>query len=350
MQMTADALVATLSTNALVKEAAHVFTAATPQLELRIDRDKAEALGLTPRMVFQTLQSKLASFHVNDFNLKGGVYQVKIQNEPDRRGSVNDILDITISSPSGDEIPLLSVAEIAYKAGAREVASFNKMMSAYVEVVPAEGVETSEVMDVIRATPLPEGYAVEWGPIQMQETENEGKLKWLVVAAALFAYLFLVAQYESWTLPAGVMLSVTVALAGAFFGLWATGTSLSIYAQMGCVMLIGLAAKNAILMMEFSRRAQMAGADPVEAALSGADLRYRAVMMTAWSFIIGVLPLVFASGAGSWSMKSIGICTCFGMLAATIFGIVLVPSLYVLFCPRGKLYDIDLLPPDRCAD
>ena len=102
-------------------------------------------------------------------------------------------------------------------------------------------------------------------------------------------------------------------------------------------MLIGLAAKNAILMMEFSRRVQMSGADSVAAAMSGADLRYRAVMMTAWSFIIGVLPLVFASGAGSWSMKSIGICTCFGMLAATIFGIVLVPSLYVLFCPRGKL-------------
>ena len=130
---------------------------------------------------------------------------------------------------------------------------------------------------------------------------------------------------------------MTVALAGAFFGLWVTDTSLSIYAQLGCVMLIGLAAKNAILMMEFSRRAQKDGAAPVDAAMSGADLRYRAVMMTAWSFIIGVLPLVFASGAGSQSMKSIGICTCFGMLAATLFGIVLVPGLYVLFHPRNLL-------------
>ena len=337
MQTTVDAFVATLSTNALVKEASHVFTAATPQLELRIDRDKAEAMGLTPRMVFQTLQSKLASFYVNDFNMKGGVYQVKIQNEPDRRGSVNDILDVTVASPSGNDIPLSSVAEIVYKAGAREIASFNKMMSAYAEVVPADGVETSEIMDLIRSTPLPDGYAVEWGPIQMQEAENEGKLKWLIAAAILFSYLFLVAQYESWTLPMGVMLSVTVALAGAFFGLWVTDTSLSIYAQLGCVMLIGLAAKNAILMMEFSRRAQKDGAAPVDAAMSGADLRYRAVMMTAWSFIIGVLPLVFASGAGSQSMKSIGICTCFGMLAATLFGIVLVPGLYVLFRPRNLL-------------
>jgi multidrug efflux pump subunit AcrB len=262
---------------------------------------------------------------------------VKIQNEPGRRGSVNDILDVTVSSSAGDEIPLSSVAEVVYRAGAREVASFNKMMSAYVEAVPADGVETSEVMDLIRAMPLPDGYVVEWGPIQMQEAENEGKLKWLILAAFMFAYLFLVAQYESWVLPVGVMLSVAVALAGAFFGLWVTDTSLSIYAQLGCVMLIGLAAKNAILMMEFARRAQESGASPVEAAMSGADLRYRAVMMTAWSFIIGVLPLVFATGAGAQSMKSIGICTCFGMMAATIFGIVLVPGLYVLFRPRTVL-------------
>ncbi len=334
MLATADAFVAELSTNALVKEAYHVFTAATPQIELRLDREKAESMGLTPKSVFQTLQGKLASFYVNDFNMKGGIYQVKMQNEPESRGTVNDILDVTIASSSGEEVPLSSIAKIVYTAGAREIASFNKMTSVYVEAVPKEGVETSEVMDVIRSVPLPEGYTVEWGPIQMQEAENEGKLKWLVAAAFLFAYLFLVAQYESWLLPVGVMLSVAVALAGAFFGLWATGTPLSIYAQLGCVMLIGLAAKNAILMMEFSRQEESSGMAPVEAAMSGAGRRFRPVMMTAWSFVIGTLPLVFATGAGSQSSRAIGVCTCFGMCAATLFGIVLVPGLYVVFRPR----------------
>ena len=144
----------------------------------------------------------------------------------------------------------------------------------------------------------------------LQEKENEGKLLWLMAAAMLFAYLFLVAQYESWNIPMSVMFSVLFALTGAFLGLWLTDTALSIYAQLGCVMLIGLSAKNAILMVEFSRQERMSGKDVYEAAVNGANLRYRAVMMTAWSFIFGVLPLVFASGAGAGAMTAIGICTC----------------------------------------
>jgi multidrug efflux pump subunit AcrB len=167
--------------------------------------------------------------------------------------------------------------------------------------------------------------------VQLQEKENEGRLKWLVIAAFVFAYLFLAAQYESWAIPAPVMLSVVVALLGAFVGLWLTNTPLSVYAQLGCVMLIGLAAKNAILMVEFSKQERESGASAQEAALRGADLRYRAVMMTAWSFVIGVLPLVFARGAGAGAMHGIGICTCCGMLAATIFGIAFVPALYTIF-------------------
>ena len=330
---TANDLVAELEASPLVKSAVHGFTASTPQLELKLDRRKAESFGLTPKLVFQTLQNKLASYYVNDFNFKGGVYEVKLQNDPDRRGSINDVLDIRIPAPNGEAVPLSSIGEVVYTAGPRETMSYNKMLAAWTDVTPVDGVPSSKIMDLILSMKLPKDYAIEWGPVALQEKANEGKLFWLMGAAMLFAYLFLVAQYESWNIPISVMLSVLVALTGAFLGLWLTSTALSIYAQLGCVMLIGLSAKNAILMVEFARQERSSGKSIFEAASNGADLRFRAVMMTAWSFIFGVLPLVFATGAGAAAMRAIGICTCSGMLAATLVGIIFVPSLYSV-CQR----------------
>ena len=196
---------------------------------------------------------------------------------------------------------------------------------------------------------LPKDYAIEWGPVALQEKANEGKLFWLMGAAMLFAYLFLVAQYESWSIPVSVMLSVLVALTGAFLGLWLTHTALSIYAQLGCVMLIGLSAKNAILMVEFARQERRSGKSVTEAAINSGNLRFRAVMMTAWSFIFGVMPLVFASGAGAAAMKAIGICTCSGMLAATLVGIVFVPSLYAIFQRVREFVKGEEKPPCQSA-
>ncbi len=327
----ADGLVAYLASNRLVKAAVHGFTAATPQLELKLDRAKAELLGLTPKVIFQTLQNKLASYYVNDFNIKGGVYEVKLQNDPDYRSSISDVLDIRIPALQGKAVPLSSIGSLEYSAGPRETMSYNKMLAAWCDVTPADGVSSSEIMDLVQNAPLPKDFAVEWGPVALQEKENEGQLLWLMAMAMLFAYLFLVAQYESWSVPVSVMLSVLFALTGAFLGLWATHTALSVYAQLGCVMLIGLAAKNAILMVEFSKSERERGLTVQESAERGADLRFRAVMMTAWSFIFGVLPLVFAKGAGAGAMQAIGICTCFGMLAATFVGIIFVPALYSVF-------------------
>ena len=327
----ADGLVAYLASNRLVKAAVHGFTAATPQLELKLDRAKAELLGLTPKVIFQTLQNKLASYYVNDFNIKGGVYEVKLQNDPDYRSSISDVLDIRIPASQGKAVPLSSIASLEYSAGPRETMSYNKMLAAWCDVTPADGVSSSEIMDLVQNAPLPKDFAVEWGPVALQEKENEGQLLWLMAMAMLFAYLFLVAQYESWSVPVSVMLSVLFALTGAFLGLWATHTALSVYAQLGCVMLIGLAAKNAILMVEFSKSERERGLTVQESAERGADLRFRAVMMTAWSFIFGVLPLVFAKGAGAGAMQAIGICTCFGMLTATFVGIIFVPALYSVF-------------------
>ena len=327
----ADDFLAALRASPLVKSAVHGFTCSTPQLELKLDRRKAEMLGLTPKLIFSTLQNKLASFYVNDFNLKGGVYQVKLQNDPDYRGGVADVEAIRIPTPKGDSVPLSSLGRLEYVGGTRETMSYNKMPAAWFDVHPAEGVSSSELMRLIETMPKPKGFDVEWGPVQLQEKENEGRLFWLMTLAMLFAYLFLVAEYESWTVPVSVMLSVVFALAGAYFALWITNTQASIYAQLGCVMLIGLAAKNAILMVEFSKQERAAGKSIEEAAFNGANLRYRAVLMTAWSFVIGVLPLVFASSAGAGAMRSIGICTMGGMLSATFVGIIFVPALYSLF-------------------
>ena len=326
-----DEFIATLKADPRVNSAVHGFTCSTPQIELKLDRRKAELLGLTPKTVFATLQNKLASYYVNDFNLKGGVYQVKLQNDPDYRGGISDVLAIRIPTPKGDAVPLSSLGTLEYIVGTRETMSYNKMLAAWCDVVPVKGVTSSEIMKFIETAPKPKGFDIEWGPVQLQEKENEGKLAWLMAAAIVFAYLFLVAQYESWTMPLAVMLSVLFAVTGAFVGLWLTGTALSVYAQLGCVMLIGLSAKNAILMVEFSRQRRREGVPVEDAARDGASLRFRAVQMTAWSFIIGVAPLIFANSAGAASMKAIGICTASGMLSSTLIGIVFVPSLYAFF-------------------
>ena len=314
-----------------VRRANTSFNADTTQIYLDIDREKAESLGVSVDSIFRTLQSALASYYINDFNYAGDSFYVKMQSEREYRVTLDDINGLLVQNAAGEMVPLSSIATPRYTVGPTEIQRFNKMTSADVSVQVADGYTTGEVMDIIENWDFPPNIHVEWKGQSFQERQNQGQIVLIMALAMLFAYLFLVAQYESWTIPVPVMLTVAVPILGALVGLIVWDLSLSIYAQLGLVMLIGLSAKNAILMIEFSKQSREAGHSITSSAMLGASLRFRAVLMTAWSFLFGVFPLVVATGAGAGSRRAIGVTTFCGMLAATLVGIVFAPALYALF-------------------
>lgn len=323
--------VADLNAMPQVRRASSSYNADTAQLFLDVNRAKAESLGVSVSSIFSTLQSALASYYINDFNFAGDAFQVKMQSEKGFRVTQDDIRGLLVQNSSGEMVPLTGLATLRYTVGPTEIQRFNKLTSADVSVQVADGYTSGELMDIISKMELPRGYHVEWKGQSYQERQNQGQIVLIMALAMLFAYLFLVAQYESWTIPVPVMLTVAIPTLGAIAGLMLCGMSLSVYAQLGLVMLIGLSAKNAILMIEFSKQSREAGYAIKEAALLGASLRFRAVLMTAWSFLFGVFPLVVATGAGAGSRRAIGVTTFSGMLVATLVGIAFAPALYSLF-------------------
>ena len=327
----------------LAATANNSFVANTPKLFLDLDREKAMSLGVNISQLFFTLQTQLASYYVNDFNMKGEAFYVKLQSEQDMRQSAESVLSLQVPTASGGSVPLSTLASLRYEMGSRVLQRYNKMDAAELSAQCAPGVPSKTLMDAIEKIAIPKGCSIEWTDLSYQEKQNQGQIVGLMALAMLFAYLFLVAQYESWSIPVPVMLTVATAVLGAMLGVWAcsgswamehgfgAAGSLSIYAQLGLVMLIGLSAKNAILMVEFSKQEREAGKSIVEAGINGFNMRYRAVLMTAWSFIFGVIPLVFATGAGANSRTAIGVTTGCGMLMATFVGIMLTPGLYSFF-------------------
>ncbi|GHS91280.1 multidrug efflux RND transporter permease subunit [Planctomycetales bacterium] len=310
------------------------YNANTPQLFLEIDREKARIMNVPTDVIFSTLQANLSDYYINDFNFNGFSFKVKMQAEGGDRSNIADIEKINLQSTTGKLVPLSAVASVRYAVGPRVVTRFEQARSASVTSMAKPGISSSQLMtrieEIMRAD-FPE-YSVAWTDMSFQERGNAGKIGYLMMLSLIFAYLFLVAQYESWTMPLSVVSSVAVALLGAVLGLKLCGMTVSIYAELGFIMLIGLAGKNAILMAEFAKQAREDEGLPIEvAAQNGGRVRYRAVLMTAWSFLIGVFPMVIATGAGAGSRQAIGITTFSGMLLATVAGIVLVPPLYAMF-------------------
>ena len=309
------------------------YAANVPQLFLDIDRDKAEALGVPVAEIFSVLQASLGSSYVNDFNLFGKVYRVIIQAEARYRNTVEDIGRLHVRNAAGDMIPLRAlVADVETILGPLSISRYNQVQAATLSGSSREGFSTGEAIRALEAVAgrvLPEGYAIEWTGTSRQELEAGGLVVIVFTLALVFAYLFLVAQYESWSTPVAVILSVVIAVFGALIPLVVLPfLDNNLYAQIGMVMLIGLASKNAILIVEFAKVRRDAGLPAAEAAVGAARLRFRAVMMTTLSFILGVLPLVFASGAGAASRTSIGFVVLSGMVAATVIGVLFIPVLY----------------------
>jgi hydrophobe/amphiphile efflux-1 (HAE1) family protein len=330
-----NAMLAKLNASPLIMAAFSGYTAKTPHLRLEIDRTKAEMFKVPVASVYATLQNYLGSRYVNDINLGTQVNRVIVQSGWDGRATPEAVAQLYVRSSEGNMVPVGSLGAISRELGPRAMSRYNMYPSAGITILPAPGVSSGAVMDEIRsilAANLPDDYGYEWSGITYQEEKNAGSAAPLIALAILFGYLFLVAQYESWTIPMPVMLSIFVAVFGALVGLAVYGFPLSIYAQLGLVLLVGLASKNAILIVEFAKdKREGEGMGIVEAAGAAAGERLRALLMTALTTLLGTLPMMIATGAGAASRNHLGTTEFFGMLFSVVFGILLVPGLYALF-------------------
>jgi multidrug efflux pump len=308
------------------------FQNSVPQLYADVDRVKAKRQAVPLSKVFDTLQTYLGSTYINDFNRFGRTYRVYAQAEPQFRNQPEDIANLKMRNLNGDEVPMGAVADIHFEAGPDRVSHYNVYLASDINSQGAPGVSSSQAtaaMEKVLHDTLPNGFGYEWTDLTFQQKTAGNTALLVFPICVMLVFLILSAQYESWALPLAVILIVPMCLLSAMVGVWLKGSDNNVLTQIGFIVLVGLACKNAILIVEFARERVEHGLAPVEAAIEACRLRLRPILMTSFAFIMGVIPLVTASGAGSEMRQAIGIAVFSGMLGVTLFGLFLTPVFFV---------------------
>jgi multidrug efflux pump len=309
------------------------FAISTPQIFADVDRTKARQLGVPITSVFETLQIYLGSLYVNDFNKFGRTYSVRVQADAPFRAHPEDIGQLKVRSNSGEMIPLSALLRVQTSSGPERATRYNGFLAADINAAPAPGYSSGQAQDVakrIAAETLPPGFDYEWTDLTYQEILAGNSAVWVFPLAILLVFLVLAAQYESLVLPLSIIMIVPMGLLAAMLGVYLTAGDNNVFTQIGLVVLVGLSAKNAILIVEFARELEFAGSTPVQAAIEASRLRLRPILMTSFAFIMGVVPLVISTGAGAEMRHAMGVAVFSGMIGVTMFGIFFTPVFYVL--------------------
>jgi multidrug efflux pump len=304
-----------------------------PQLFADVDRAKARQLGIPVTDIFDTLQIYLGSLYVNDFNKFGRTYSVRVQADAKFRARADDVGLLKVRAASGEMVPLAALLKVQSSAGPERAMRYNGFLTSDINAGPAPGFSSGQAQAAIArvaAETLPRGFSYEWTDLTYQEILSGNSALWVFPLALLLVFLVLAALYESLTLPLSIIMIVPMGLLAAMFGVWMTGGDNNIFTQIGLIVLVGLSAKNAILIVEFARELEFAGSSPVAAAIEASRLRLRPILMTSLAFVMGVLPLVLSTGAGSEMRHAMGVAVFFGMIGVTMFGLFLTPVFYVL--------------------